>query len=1274
MPLDSADPADPQPSDPLVAARARVRRLYLADEAACVADLAASLGLDRGQRDRIVEGAAGLVAEIRDDQRPGMLEAFLAEYGLSTKEGIALMCLAEALLRVPDAETMDELIEDKIAPGEWDRHVGRSGSALVNASAWGLMLTGKILDEEASRQELTGVLRRLVKRLSEPVVRSAVLQAMKILGRQFVLGETIEEALERGRPLLSKGYSFSFDMLGEAARTAADARRYFRSYAAAIAAIGEASSGDDVRANPGISVKLSALHPRYEFTKPARVMDELVPRVAALCQLARNAGIGLNIDAEEAERLDISLAVIEAVAASPDLKDWPGFGIVVQAYQKRAPAVIDWLDALARKHGRRFMVRLVKGAYWDSEVKLAQVQGLAGYPVFTRKAATDVSYLACARRLLDASERLYPQFATHNAHTVQAVLEMGGTKAEGRDFEFQRLHGMGEALHERVVARSGRICRIYAPVGEHRDLLAYLVRRLLENGANSSFVHRILDAKVPPREVVPDPLDLLERQGGVPNRSIPAPPALYGDGRKNARGWNLADPDALAALEGAMAPFRRHRWLGRPLVAGRPLAKGAEDEGAERLNPADHGDGVGRVIDADAASVEAALAAAGQGFADWSRRTPAERATVLREVAELYEDNAPELMALATREAGKSRFDAIAEIREAVDFLRYYANETERVCGEAGGGPGLKARGAFVCISPWNFPLAIFTGQIAAALGAGNAVLAKPAEQTPLIATRAAELMHEAGVPLAALQLLPGDGATVGGALVADPRTAGVCFTGSTATAQAIHRALAAAGKAEAPLIAETGGLNCMIVDSTALPEQAVRDILASGFQSAGQRCSALRMLCLQEDVAETVLTMLKGAMAELALGDPWALSVDVGPVIDAEARADIEGHCAALEAQGRLVARTPLPPEVAARGTFVAPGVYRLDGIEQLEREVFGPVVHVATYRAEELESLVERINARGYGLTLGVHSRIEDRVEAIVGRAHVGNLYVNRNQIGAVVGVQPFGGEGLSGTGPKAGGPFYLRRFLVRDGDAAAPAPAAAAGEAAGAPQPWPELTAALAATLADHGAWRHLADRIERLRRAAGLALEGEPLLQGRSLPAALRGALEDCEPLVGWIAELPGPTGERNTLRLASRGPLAVLLSAEGEPAEAWALAARALAFGNPTLLVLPEAEAGPARRFAEALAGKGRSPLAVVGLPDEASALAVAALPGLTALAVAGPRDLAVALRRVAAQRPGAILPLIHPGDEPTRFAVERCVSVDITASGGNAALLANAEG
>ncbi len=1264
MPAESASAAAPS-TDSLSAARARVRALYLADEAACVAELSGGIGLDRERRDRVVERAAGLVEEIRNDQRPGMLESFLAEYGLSTKEGIALMCLAEALLRVPDAETMDELIEDKIAPGEWDRHVGKSGSALVNASAWGLMLTGRILDEEASRQELTGVLRRLVRRLSEPVVRTAVLQAMKVLGRQFVLGETIEEALERGKPKLDKGYSYSFDMLGEAARTSADARRYFRSYAGAIDAIGEACSGDDVRANPGISVKLSALHPRYEFSHPERVRDELVPRIAALCQLARNLGIGLSIDAEEADRLDLSLEVIEALAAMPDLRDWDGFGIVVQAYQKRAPAVIDWLDALAKRYRRRFMVRLVKGAYWDTEIKLAQVQGLEGYPVFTRKAATDVSYLACARRLLDASERLYPQFATHNAHTVQAVLEMGGN----RPFEFQRLHGMGEALHERVVETSGRLCRIYAPVGEHRDLLAYLVRRLLENGANSSFVHRILDPKVPAKDVVPDPLDLLERQGGVPNPAIPAPAWIYGDERRNARGWNLADPQALAALEAEMAPFRTRRWDGRPLVAGRDAgADAAEADWAERRNPAVRDDVVGRVLEADEAAVEAALAAAGQGAEDWRARPAAERAGALRRIADLYEDNAAELMALASREAGKSRFDAIAEIREAVDFLRFYANEAERLAADG----TLEPRGVFVCISPWNFPLAIFTGQIAAALGAGNAVLAKPAEQTPLIATRAAELMHEAGVPRAALQLLPGDGARVGGRLVGDPRTGGVCFTGSTETARAIHQALAGAGKAVAPLIAETGGLNCMIVDSTALPEQAVRDIVASGFQSAGQRCSALRMLYIQEDVAEGVLKMLTGAMAELSLGDPWDLAVDVGPVIDAAAREDIEGHCRALEAEGRLVARTPLPEEVAAGGTFVAPGVYRLDGIEELQREVFGPVVHVATYPAEELESLVERINARGYGLTMGVHSRIEDRVEAVVGRARVGNLYVNRNQIGAVVGVQPFGGEGLSGTGPKAGGPFYLRRFLkARDEPAAEPG--AVPDEAAAAVEQAPDaaMVRALEALTAGADSWRHLPDRLDRIRRAGDLALRGDAPAH-----AALRRALEDCEPLVDYIAELPGPTGERNTLRLASRGPVGIAVAEDGSQetlAAGWALLARALAFGNPTLLLLPVGQVEAARRFAEALAGKGRSPLAVEPLGADRPLTALAALPGLAALGFAGPAAQAIALRRVAAARPGAILPIVGPHDEPARFAVERCVSVDITASGGNAALLAGAE-
>ncbi|NBE08049.1 bifunctional proline dehydrogenase/L-glutamate gamma-semialdehyde dehydrogenase PutA [Paragemmobacter ruber] len=1004
----------------------RIEMDSLSDEAALVRRLIEEAGLDAAARARITAAGAGLVRRIRDSVKPGLMEVFLAEYGLSTEEGVALMCLAEALLRVPDAETMDALIEDKIAPSDWGRHLGKSASSLVNASTWALMLTGKVLEDR--EPGVVGHLRAAVKRLGEPVIRRAVAQAMKEMGRQFVLGETIEAAMKRASELEARGYTYSYDMLGEAARTEGDARRYHLAYSKAITAIAAAAKGADIRANPGISVKLSALHPRYEVAKRARVMAELVPRVRALAGLAKAAGLGFNIDAEEADRLALSLEVIEAVLSDASLAGWDGFGVVVQAYGRRAGAVIDWLYALAERLDRKIMVRLVKGAYWDAEVKRAQVLGLDSFPVFTRKQATDVSYIANARKLLGMTDRIYPQFATHNAHTVAAILEMATDK---RAFEFQRLHGMGERLHDLVLTDEGTRCRIYAPVGAHRDLLAYLVRRLLENGANSSFVNQIVNDEVPPEVVAACPLTAMEGMAAVANPALKTGPALFG-ARVNSRGFDLTDAGHLAAIEAARAPFATQRFEAGPMIAGRP-AGGLR---VEVRNPAT-GDLVGHVVQAGAPDVETALRLA----EPWAAAVP-ERAEVLRRVADLYEAEFGAIFALLAREAGKTLADAVAELREAVDFLRYYAD----------GAAGLTApaRGVFACISPWNFPLAIFTGQIAAALAAGNAVLAKPAEQTPLIAGLAVGLMHKAGVPVTALQLLPGEGPVVGRMLTSDPRVGGVCFTGSTETALMIRRAMAAHLDPTAPLIAETGGLNAMLVDSTALPEQAVRDILASSFQSAGQRCSALRCLYVQEDVAETVLEMLSGAMDELALGDPWDLTTDVGPVIDAEAAGTIRDHVAAARAAGRVVKEMAAP----VAGTFVGPAVIRVDGIAAMTREIFGPVLHVATFRADEIDRVVDAVNATGYGLTFGLHTRIDDRVQRIVERLRVGNTYVNRNQIGAVVGSQPFGGEGLSGTGPKAGGPDYLTRFtraevaqVAADGQAASEADVAAALRAAGA-----------------------------------------------------------------------------------------------------------------------------------------------------------------------------------------------------------------------------------
>ncbi|MDF1871820.1 bifunctional proline dehydrogenase/L-glutamate gamma-semialdehyde dehydrogenase PutA [Vannielia sp.] len=1024
------------------------------DEAELLAALQAEAALTGDDRSQIVATAADLVRRIRTEARPSLMDVFLGEYGLSTEEGVALMCLAEALLRVPDATTMDALIEDKIAPSNWSAHLGHSASPLVNASTWGLLLTGKVLAPEATG--VAGTLKRLVRRLGEPVIRTAVSRSMREMGRQFVLGQTIQEAMERAaRNKETEGFTYSYDMLGEAAMTAPDAARYAASYEAAIGAIASGCNSADVAENPGISVKLSALHPRYEVAKTERVMAELVPVLSRLCRRAAEAGMGLNVDAEEADRLGLSLAVMEAALDDPSLAGWDGFGVVVQAYGRRAGEVIDGIQTLAKRRGQRIMLRLVKGAYWDSEIKRAQVEGLVDFPVFTRKPASDVSYIALARRLLAMTDWIYPQFATHNAHTVAAVLHMAKSVPCGA-YEFQRLHGMGEALHDMIKAAHGTRCRIYAPVGAHRDLLAYLVRRLLENGANSSFVNQIVDESVPPEVVAACPFAALESAGPSQLRTGPK---LYA-GRKNSQGFDLQDVTMLRRIAEARVP--PEQWRVGPVLAG--VVTGSTVEKVH--NPAT-GALIGEVAASSAADVKTALEAA----RPWSAPV-GDRANTLRRAADRYEADYGRLFALLATEAGKTLADAVAELREAVDFLRYYADEAERTA--------LEPRGIFTCISPWNFPLAIFTGQIAAASAAGNGVLAKPAETTPAIADWAVRHLLAAGVPATALQLLPGEGGQIGAALTGDPKVNGVAFTGSTATARTIQAEMAQHLAPGTPLIAETGGLNAMIVDSTALPEQAVRDIVASAFQSAGQRCSALRCLYVQEDVADGVIRMLKGAMDELALGDPWQIATDVGPVITAQAQSGISAHVATAAAEGRVLHQVAAPRE----GYFVPPVLIKIAGIADLEQEVFGPVLHVATFKAEALGEVIAAVNATGYGLTFGLHSRIDDRVQRIAEEVEAGNIYANRNQIGAIVGSQPFGGEGLSGTGPKAGGPHYITRFSKPR-----------AGSPASATQSVDE---------------------------------------------AAVRMALTQAKPpVVTSRIDLPGPTGELNRLTTLSRPPLLCL---------------------------------------------------------------------------------------------------------------------------------------
>ncbi len=1012
--------------------RDAVNRLYHADENEIVDHLLGTVELDRDARRRVQLRAGRLVSAVRSRrEEQGALEAFMQEYDLSSEEGVVLMCLAEALLRIPDTDTAEKLIADKLQAADWESHLGRSSSIFVNASTWGLMLTGQLVKlGKDTQRDFRSVLRRLVNRGGEPVVRTAIRQAMRIMGYQYVMGRTIDEALERAVKKRHRAYRYSFDMLGEAALTWPDAERYLQAYRNGIEAVGKRRGESDIFAAPSISVKLSALHPRYEIGQRDRVLRELIPRVLELATMARERDVALTVDAEEAERLLLSLDVIAGVLESEALEGWNGFGLALQTYSKRAPAAIDWLAELAKRTRHRIPIRLVKGAYWDSEIKHAQEEGLAGYPVFTRKANTDVSYIACARQALALREAFYPQFATHNAHTISIITELAGDRL---DYEFQRLHGMGEDLYTEVMKGEefNSACRVYAPVGSHEDLLPYLVRRLLENGANTSFVNRIVDERLPVEQVVEDPVAKAKRNRPRAHPAIPQPVDLYGAERANSRGVNLADELALRELAAAMEPFADQQWRAGPMLAG----DSGPGEPAEPVrDPADPTRIVGEVVAATLEQTDRAVATALAFAPTWDATPVEERAAALEKAADAFQEALPEFMALCAREAGKTVNDAVAEVREAVDFLRYYAAEARRRFGAPLQLPGptgetnqlsLHGRGVFACISPWNFPLAIFTGQVAAALAAGNAVLAKPAEQTPLVAARATELLHAAGIPRAALQLLPGDGGTVGARLSSHPQVDGVAFTGSTETARLINLSLARRDGPLAALVAETGGQNAMLVDSSALPEQVVRDVVGSAFLSAGQRCSALRVLFLQEDVADRILEMLAGAMAELVIGPPGWLSTDIGPVIDDPALQVLEAHAERLETQGRLVARAPLDP--ALPGHYFAPAAFVIDDIASLDREVFGPILHVVRYRAKDLDKVLDGINATGYGLTLGVHSRIETTQKRIAAKVRVGNCYINRSMTGAVVGVQPFGGEGLSGTGPKAGGPHYLLKFAT-------------------------------------------------------------------------------------------------------------------------------------------------------------------------------------------------------------------------------------------------------
>jgi RHH-type proline utilization regulon transcriptional repressor/proline dehydrogenase/delta 1-pyrroline-5-carboxylate dehydrogenase len=1201
--------------------RCAIDALTRPPEAAAVAALLAPASLDDAALTRVAADATRLVETLRSKRvKAGGVDALMREFSLSSDEGVALMCLAEALLRIPDAATRDALIRDKIGGGDWHAHVGQSPSLFVNAAAWGLVVTGRLVATHSARG-LSASLTRIVARGGEPLIRTGVDLAMRMLGRQFVTGETIEDAIGNGRDNVRRGYRYSYDMLGEAALTQHDAERYLASYRHAIEAIGtsagEAGGGaSDVRARPGISIKLSALHPRYGRATRDRVMRELLPVVKDLALSARRHDIGLNIDAEESERLDLSLDLLEALAEDRDLDGWNGLGFVIQAYQKRAPAVIAFVAELSRRTrsraARTLMVRLVKGAYWDSEIKRAQVEGQSGYPVYTRKAHTDVAYQACARMLLEAADAIYPQFATHNAYTLAWVRETArGIGVAESDYEFQCLHGMGETLYDQVVSDSTPLsCRIYAPVGSHETLLAYLVRRLLENGANTSFVNRIVDARVPITELVADPLQHVRDSGGAPHPQIPLPGALYPDGRVNSAGFDASNDSALKTMAEALAALDEGGW------------STDEPAFATIVNPADHTDRLGAIATASASQIASAVANAVKAGEAWRAQPPAERAALLMRCADQLEAHRPELIALAIREAGKTFGNAIGEVREAVDFCRYYAMQIADDAAVAG---DAQAGGPLVCISPWNFPLAIFTGQVVAALAAGRCVLAKPAEQTPLIAARAVALFHAAGVPHDVLQLLPGDGEQVGAPLVAHPAISGVLFTGSTEVARSIAATLAKRDD-DPVLVAETGGQNALIVDSSALTEQVVNDALVSAFDSAGQRCSALRILCLQDEVYDTTLTMLEGAMAELAVGDPARLSTDVGPAIDADARDRLVAHIERMRAAGHRVHSLPLPPE-CARGTFVAPTVIEIDRIEDIPGEVFGPVLHVLRWRFGTLDALIDAIDATGYGLTMGIHSRIDEHIARVAARARVGNLYVNRTLIGATVGVQPFGGEGLSGTGPKAGGPFYLARL--------------------------------------DEGRGAH------RFRPGAGAPLDADrlgPLREAIAACPALDDALKArldmhcvlCEAAAMGLTTmtLPGPTGETNTLTLRPRERIACIAD---DPA---ALIRQVIAARSIGIV--------PAARVA-------RLPAALHPFVDPWDG-DVATIEGLEALLLAVPAGERVRTKAACAARPGPLVAVI-PWDEGTepvlqlwRLMREFAESVNTAAAGGNASLMTLTEG
>ena len=1255
--------------------RQKIREFYRIDENIAVDHILPLAEVNVSARSRAWERARKMVLNIRQDQAGnGAIDSLLKEYSLSSEEGVVLMCLAEALLRVPDKHTQDALIRDKISQGQWSSHLGSSDSLFVNASSWGLLITGSMVDyADKRKKDSFGLLKKTIGRLGEPVIRKSMNYAMKIMGKQFVMGETIVAATERAATKEQQGYVYSYDMLGEGARTMADATRYLKAYQDAIITIGNAavaSGKNDPRKVPGISVKLSAIHPRYEFTHKARVMAEIVPKLKALCLQAKHYNIGLTVDAEESERLDISLDVIEAVFSDKELAGWNGFGIALQAYQKRAIFVVDWLRELTLKVDRKMMVRLVKGAYWDSEIKNAQKDGHQHFPVFTRKSSTDVSYHACANKLLDYRDTIYPQFATHNAYTAATIVELAGADKEG--FEFQCLHGMGDSLYDQIVTNESIQCRIYAPVGQHEDLLAYLVRRLLENGANSSFVNAIVDESQPVESLLEDPVEKTQRLKDKYNKQILKPVALYysenGENRDNSKGLDLTDINIITPLKLSL-----DNWFESHLLSESDIPEGA----SAVKNPANHSEIIGFHQHHDKEKMLAMIDTAEIAFSSWSQTPVVERAALLCRVADILERHTDELIALCIKEAGKIAQDGIDEVREAVDFCRYYAQraieleEDER----------LEARGVVLCISPWNFPLAIFLGQVAAAIATGNTVLAKPAEQTSLIALRTIELMKSVGLPEGVVQAVIARGSQVGRVIIPDDRIQTVMFTGSTETGTVISQTLADRGGDQVPLIAETGGQNCMIVDSTALPEQVVDDVISSGFQSAGQRCSALRVLFLQEDIADNVITMLKGALAELHVGNPALLSTDVGPVIDQKALDALNAHSEYMKTNGQLLYQCDISDEVAGNEHFFfAPRLYEISDISVLKQEVFGHCVHVVRFKGNEIEKVIDNINGTGFGLTMGIHTRIEHRAFDLAKLSRAGNVYINRNMIGAIVGVQPFGGRGLSGTGPKAGGPNYLTRLVkekatpdaeqfnlqpshleaLESDDKAQADAIRIMNDANNAEKNWrlTDLNTRISCV-------RQLLAKIAHVDIVDDLADDLNYTL------AAARSQLIDIEKRLKKPKILPGPTGESNIIYLENRGNIICFVD-KNSTFHFWVLSiVTALATGNTVVTVVSDLFFDEAMAFRDKFiaTGEDKNVFQVARLRHLSTMLAH---PTLSGVVVDSQCDRKHYISEELAQRKGAILPVIsseYMDNLIQRLLTEKTISIDTTASGGNTSLM-----